>query len=357
MPIANPNIYDTNVLVKVVSNLKVSQNFLLDLFFPQIVTSDTEYVSIDVDLGKRRMAPFCSPLVEGKFVESRRFQTESFKPAYIKDKRAPDLRKPIRRMIGERIGGEMSAAEREQANLQFEMADQIDILNRRLEWMAASVLKTGTVTIAGDGFPTTIIDFGRASGLTISLSGSAAWDAATPTYTPTTYIEQWQNQILKASGAKATDIVFTPTAWANFLKDPLLKNFAWFPGGGNGGSGGQSGLQLGPNIERGAVFKGNWGTYRLWIYNDWYVDDVTNVETPFLADGTILMGGPDMEGLRAYGAIEDPAFAYGALAYAPKSWLNNDPAQRFLMMQSAPIVIPSRVNAALAATVATGVLT
>jgi hypothetical protein len=57
---------------------------------------------------------------EGKLVEQRRLQTNVFKPAYIKDKRAPDLRKPIRRMIGERLGGSMSGAEREMANLEFE---------------------------------------------------------------------------------------------------------------------------------------------------------------------------------------------------------------------------------------------
>ena len=67
------------------------------------------------------MAPFVSPLVEGKLVEQRRMQTNTFKPAYIKDKRAPDLRKPVRRMIGERIGGDMTGAEREMANIEFEM--------------------------------------------------------------------------------------------------------------------------------------------------------------------------------------------------------------------------------------------
>ena len=69
MPLSNVNIYDTNALVQVVSNLKVAQTFLLDTFFPNVVASDTEYVSIDVDIGKRRMAPFVSPLVEGKLVE------------------------------------------------------------------------------------------------------------------------------------------------------------------------------------------------------------------------------------------------------------------------------------------------
>lgn len=119
------NIFDTNALVQVVPNLKTSQNWLLDRFFPNVVTYETEEVSIDVDIGKRRMSPFVSPLVEGKLVESRKYQTNTFKPAYIKDKRAPDLRKPIRRQMGERIGGEYTAAEREMLNIQFEMEDQI----------------------------------------------------------------------------------------------------------------------------------------------------------------------------------------------------------------------------------------
>ncbi|EKB0247253.1 major capsid protein, partial [Escherichia coli] len=42
---------------------------------------------------------------------------------------------------------------------------------------------------------------------------------------------------------------------------------------------------------------------------------------------------------------------YGQMAYAPKMWEQPDPGQRFLMMQSAPMVIPSRVNACLCASV------
>jgi (p)ppGpp synthase/HD superfamily hydrolase len=169
------NIFDTSVLVQVVPNLLTSQNWLLDRFFPNVVTYETEEVAIDVDVGLRRMAPFVSPLVEGKVVESRKYQTNTFKPAYIKDLRAPDLRKPIRRMIGERIGGEYTAGEREMLNLQFEMADQIDMIHRRLEWMASSALVSGTVTVVGEGYETKVVNFGRASDLTITLSGSDKW--------------------------------------------------------------------------------------------------------------------------------------------------------------------------------------
>jgi hypothetical protein len=78
------NIFDTSVLVQVVPNLKTSQNWLLDRFFPNVVTYETEEVAIDVDVGLRRMAPFVSPLVEGKLVESRKYQTNTFKPATSK---------------------------------------------------------------------------------------------------------------------------------------------------------------------------------------------------------------------------------------------------------------------------------
>lgn len=342
-------VYDTNTLIQVVPNLKRAQKFLLDTFFPNIVMSDSEYVSIDIDVGKRRMSPFVSPLAEGKLVEQRRYQTNTFKPAYIKDKRAPDLRKPVRRMIGERIGGDLTGAEREMANVEFEMTDQIDILDRRLEWMAAQALVGGTVTISGEGFETVVVDFGRDASLTVALTGTAQWTAANianGTAVPTDDIETWSTSILKKSGGVATDIVMTPKAWNALKKDTVIKQAIWYPGSGQGNT-----IQIGAQIKRGAQFKGVWGQYNLWLYNDWYVDD-NNVEQPMLVDGTLIMCGPDMMGTRAFGQIMDPAFNYASMPYAPKTWVNQDPAQRYLMMQSSPIVIPSRVNAALAATVA-----
>jgi hypothetical protein len=339
----NPFVYDTNVLVQVVPNLKRAQKFLLDKFFPNIVTSDTEYVSIDVDVGKRRMSPFVSPLVEGKLVEQRRIQTNVFKPAYIKDKRAPDLRKPVRRMIGERIGGALSAAEREQANIEFEMTDQIDMIDRRLEWMAAQALIGAAVTISGDGFPTVVVDFGRDAALSVALAGGNRWGQAN--IVPSQNLEDWSQLILKKSGGVATDLVFSVSAWKQFLLDPVVKAAVWYPGSGQGNT-----ISIGAQTQRGAIYKGHWGQFDLWVYNDWYVDD-NNIEQPMIPDGSLIMTGADLMGTRAFGAILDPAFNYGAMPYAPKTWVENDPAQRFIMMQSSPIVIPSRVNAGLFAQV------
>ncbi|AYW93906.1 MULTISPECIES: major capsid protein [Yersinia] len=346
------NIFDTNVLVGLVPNLKTSQNWLLDRFFTNVVTYETEEVSIDVDIGQRRMSPFVSPLVEGKLVESRKYQTNTFKPAYIKDKRAPDLRKPIRRQMGERIGGEYTAAEREQLNVMFEMEDQIDMLSRRLEWMAASALTKSQITVVGEGFPTTVIDFGRSSNLTITLSGSDKWPLSVPAGTtntqPSDDIEDWQTLMLKESGSVATDLVFTSSSWKAFRLDTTIKdNAITFPALSPFGNQ----VDAGPRVIKGAVYKGRWGNFDLWLYNDWFIDPVDGIEKPMIPDGAVLMSGADLMGTRAFGLILDPAFNYGPMAFAPKSWIMPDPAQRYLLMQSAPLVIPSRVNASLCATV------
>lgn len=346
------NIYDTSVLVQVVPNLKTSQNWLLDRFFPNVITYDTEEVAIDVDIGLRRMAPFVSPLVEGKLVEQRKYQTNTFRPAYIKDKRAPDLLKPIRRQIGERIGGEFTAAQREILNLQFEMADQIDMINRRLEWMAACALTKGMVTVAGEGYETKVVDFGRSADLTITLSGADKWPLnvakVASNSRPSDDIEEWQTLFLKSSGAVATELVFTNRSWKAFRLDSTIRdNAIIFPAMSPYGNQ----INAGAQIEKGAVYKGRWGNFDLWLYNDWAIDPLTGREEPLIPDGAVVMSCEELMGTRAFGAIKDAAFKYGALAYAPKTWVEFDPGYRLMMMQSAPMVIPSRVNASLCAMV------
>jgi hypothetical protein len=337
----------TAKLVQVVPNLMRSQKFLLDRFFPNIVEADTEEIAIDIEVGLRRMSPFVSPLMQGKLVEARGFRTDRFRPAYVKDKRVPDLRRPVRRQMGERIGGgDLTAGEREMINVQYEMEDQVDMIDRRLEWMAAQVLATGTVTVAGEGYPTTLVDFGRDPTLTTALTGSDRWgqtlNAQSRDVNIVGQLTDFQSRVLKGSGATTTDIVFTPGAWKKFLMAEGPQGQIYYPRMGEAGA-----INIGTNVQRGGVDMGHFGQFNLWLYNDWYIDD-NGVQQPMIPDGYIIMSGPDMMGTRAFGMIMDPAFNYQPMAYAPKTWLENDPGQRFMLMQSAPLVIPSRVNAAIA---------
>ncbi|MEB0312182.1 major capsid protein, partial [Pseudomonas sp. 10B1] len=186
---------------------------------------------------------------------------------------------------------------------------------------------------------------------TVALTGNNQWgikgnfNAAGRDTVPADTIETWQTLVLQLSGAQVTDIVFTTSAWKAFSNDEKVFGAVFFPKESSAGE-----VKIAPEIAPGAVSKGRWGQYSLWLYNDWYIDD-NGVEQPMLPDGTILMSGPALMGTRAFGSILDPAFNYKAMPYAPKTWVENDPAQRIMLMQSSPIVIPSRVNASFCATV------
>lgn len=337
--------YSTADLVATIPTLLTPQTFFLDRYFPNIRMSDSEYVAIDVEIGLRRMSPFVSPLIEGKLVEARRTQTNLFKPPYIKDKRAPDLRRPVMRAIGERLlGGGVSPADREMANIAFEMEDQVQMIQRRMEWMAVRELLTGTVTVAGDGFPTTTIDFGRDAAQTVVLAGAARWGQAG--VSPAASLTTWATVMLKSSGVSAVDVIMTPDAFALFIADLAVQGAvlypAWQPFG--------NALNPGVQVQKGAIQKGTWGQMTIFVYNDWYIDD-SNVQQPMLPNGTVILVSPDLMGIRAFGVILDPEFNYAALEFAPKTWVTQDPAQRLIMMQSAPLPIPGRPNASFAATV------
>lgn len=341
----NTFIYDTNKLIALVPTLLRSQKWFLDRYFTNIQMSDTELVSIDVEIGKRRMSPFVSPLVEGRMVEQRRFQTNTFKPPYIKDLRAPDLRQPIRRMIGERIGGgEVTPGQRAQANLVYQMEDQLDMLDRRMEWMAIRELLTGAVTVAGDGYPTTTIDFGRDAALTVVLSGGSRWGQVG--VSPVANLNAWTTLMLKKSGTVPTDLIMDPDAFDKFIADPLLQGATVYPAFQTF----NNAVNVGTMVERGAVLKGKWGQFNVWVYNDWYVDD-NDVEQPMLPSGTVILVSPDLMGIRAFGVIQDEDHNYAMLPYAPKTWTQKNPSQRLLLMQSSPLPIPGRPNASFAATV------
>lgn len=336
------SIYDTNVLKKVVASLITPQSFFLDRYFPEVITSDTEYISFDVLHGKRRLAPFCSPIVEGKVVASRGFRTDTFKPAYIKDKRQFNPQRALKRAVGETIGGSMKPIDREKANLNVEMQDQLEMLTRRFEYMAIDALLDGKVTVSGEGFDTTQVDFGRDAGNTIALVNTARWGE--DGVSPADDVEEWSTQILKASGAVPTEIIFDAEAWKLFKDDPKVEKALdlW--------RGGKSEIELGAQPKIGAQYKGRYGNFDLFVYVDWYVDE-SDVEHPMLPAYSVIMGGAGIEGVRHFGAIQDPTAGYQAIEYFPKSWVTDDPAIRWLMMQSAPLIVPARVNASLAATV------
>lgn len=335
------DLFSTNVLAAAVGSLITPQTFLLDNFFPTIQTEQSEEIHFDIDTGKRRIAPFVSPVVAGQVVASRGFHTATFKPAYIKDKRVFDANRPFKRAMGEQIGGSLSPDNRLRAMLANELEDQIAMVTRRMELMAAQAMRTGKVIVTGDQYPTVEVDFQRDAALTVALTTTARWGEAG--IKPLDNLQTWSLLVTQKSGARPRTVVMDVEAWKLFAADTdVQKQLDRFRGNAT----------LEPvKTGAGGSYMGSVGDFDIYVYADWYVDPADGQEKPILPAYTVILTSQEVQGTRAFGAIRDEAAGFQAVPYFAKSWVNEDPAVRYLLMQSAPLTVPYRVNASMGVTV------
>lgn len=346
------DIYSTGAIQEVIRTLHTPKPFLLEYFFRNVIDPIEEEIKFDVEIKRRRISPFVASHVKAPLQDSAGYRTDSFKPAMVKDKRVINPRRPLQRAMGEQIGGKLTPAQREAAILEYELQDQIDMLTRRLEVMAADALIDGIVTVAGEGYPTTTVDYGRAAGHSVTLTSTARWgqSAALPADgVPLDNINTWRTTFLQNSGVPATDIIFTPGAWKQFKKDAGFKDAISTELRGSDAE-----AQLIAKIEEGGELIGYLNnSVRLWQYAGWYIDPADDTEKSVLTDGLVLMGNDSADGAqtRAFGTIPDPELGYPQEHYAAKSRIDFDPPVREIMMQSCPLTILSRPNATFCASV------
>ena len=217
-------------------------------------------------------------------------------------------------------------------------------LPTREEVMASEVLRTGKITVEGDGYPAVTVDFGRDASFTKVLAGENTWDKESVNILDN--LEDWAGTIQSKSGVVANTVILEPSAWKIFRNNPFVQKYLDYRRGTN------NTLNIDPVIlgNEKARFVGNIGDFEVWVYNDIYIENDT--EKKILPENTVLLGSRSgVEGVRCYGAIKDEQAAFQSTRYFSKSWLENDPAVRWMLLQSAPLVVPYRPNATMCVTI------
>jgi hypothetical protein len=338
------DIYSTAFLNRVVDELAPVPTVFLDLFFPEVLTHDTEEVYFDKVTDKPRLTPFVHPLYEGKVVDSVGYSTKSVKPAYVKDLRVHNPLKALKRRAGEALTGSLTPAQRQQANIVADLADQNRMFTRRMEVMAIEAVRDGKATIIGEGF-NAVIDFGRDASLTETLLSGDKWDAATSPNIPA-QLEDWSQQIADFDGS-AEAVVMDAKAWKLFSKNPFVQKLLDITRGDN------SSLVISPEIavRAGVQYKGMLGNFPIWVYSGTYIDPADGVTKKYMPDNTVVLAGRRIEGVRHFGAIMDVDVLVSRERYA-QSWTERNPSRRMLMLESAPLLVPYRPNSSKKITVA-----
>jgi len=347
------DFYSTEYLNGIVESFKKVPSFFLKKYFTAQINSDREEVVIERKNGKARITPFVAPMSEGKVTPGTGSTLDTLKPAYLKDMRAFDPNKAIKRMAGEALGGALTLQERKAAIVAQDLAEMDESFERRKEVMAAEAIITGKLVIKGEGFDTSV-DFQRPSDHTFALSGADKWDVVNAdgfgTANVKKQLETYARKIANAGGGLVKDVIMDPLAWDYFSN---MRQLISKEGYLNLQRGTGIAVNVDPTVleDGNAEYKGSWNGFDFYVYQAEYIDPFDGSTKNIMPDKTVVMVGSKVEGCRYYGAIMDEDVMMPIEKYVD-TWAKKNPSRRWYQLQSSPLMVPHRPYATLAFTVA-----
>ena len=334
----------------------VRTNTWLEVFYPNSHMSDQEEIMFDQIDATREIAPFMLPNLPGRPIyQGVGEKIKSFKPAYTKPKDAVRPSQALKKQPGELAG--RLALQTPEARYNAKVIEITNYhrsaINRLWEYMGARAVIDGAITInyavdAGSPAQSVNIDFGRDAGHTITKGGGAKW--GDPGVSAWDDIQEWYDLAAAAEfGAAPTDIYMGATAYKAFMADADVQK------------------KLDKDVKgvdsiilnQGLITKdplnpftlvGMFGAVRVWL--------VSGIGNTFKSNGTtvdilkaneVLLASRAVDGVKAFGAILDEDADLQAVDIFSKMWKQDDPSARFIMSQSAPLMIPVNCNATVKA--------
>ncbi|MDQ0317718.1 major capsid protein [Amorphus orientalis] len=352
-------VWDTRKSLGVYRDVEPTYSYWRQLFFPYSITSTDEWIDFEklMKVG-RRLAPFVRPLAAGKPLYDDSSGSFRFKPAYVKaldpiDPTAPLVKRPgvDRSMLSQ---GELTPMQRRELLKMAITAQHIQAIERRWEWMCARAIIDAKVTIEGENYPKTELDFRRDPAHYIVKTPGTYWgDTGVSIFDD---LQRMVDTMFNAQfGGFPTRITIGSRVWAVLRQDEeFMKHM--------------DNNYRGPaaTIERGLISAekvvkvgemtvggGSGASIGIWLYQDTFEDD-NGTEVPFMASTDIVLTatGERIMGHQCFGAIIDPYAEYQALEIFPRNWMETgDPAVEYMLHQSAPLMVPVNTNATLRATV------
>ena len=336
------NLYNTTTLLDVIRVQPVVSSYWLDSFFGRSISFDTEEIMFDKVTNIRRIAPFVSPVVQGRVMRTRGYETRTFRPAYTKPKHIVDPNRQFVRMAGEGIGGEMTPAQRWNTAVSENMREEREAITRLWNWMAAMATIHGRVTVEGEDYPTQVVDFGRDPSLLLTNTGNTRWGESASD--PLADIALMRRRAFEKSGTGINRLTMGLEAFDRFIQDQKVKDLMQVRNVER-----QSGTAISALVSQDVpyefqgVLAGGNGQARLEIYtyNEMY-EDADGNSIPFMSTHDVIGTGPGLQGVRCYGAIRDKRAGLQAMPMFPKMWDQEDPSLTYTMTQSAPLMVPAQ---------------
>lgn len=331
--------YSSAALLALIATLRPAPSAILDRYFPTSTTSEKEEVAIDVFSGQRSVTPFVLPDVEADVSEASGYETRFFRTGYAKDIIPFSPGRAIKRMAGEQINGTLSPAERMRALVSQDQLDMINRLRRRKEVMAMEALTKGKQTFTGKRYPLAVVNFQRdASCAPAALAGALRWGQAG--IKPLALLEEWAEIPSDLSGFSCYDVILGKNAWAVFKEDADVKERLEYIR-----EEGVQSLNRGAQLEEGLILRGIIDNFNIFTYAGKYKDPADNTVKNIYNADEVTITSTGIAGVQAHGAIENVEGLTEA-EYFPSQWVEKNPSRLMSMIESAPLLVPTQVNAA-----------
>jgi hypothetical protein len=370
------DIFSPRAMAQALLQMKPPRTFLRQLMIRRDEMYTTETVDVDIKVGARRLAPVINPNVgPGKVMDRIGFSTRSYKPPMVAPKRPITVSDVMdRRAVGENIYSTQTPDERMALLLGQDLAEIDEDITRREEWECAqAAFNTGTfggvpgtaLVVTGDDVSDTIV-FPRSAELLDAVPGAApnGLGTAAPTSTKLTAARCWDQTTAdipvqfrqmrrlfqKKTGLSPDFLLMGELAADALISAPSLSGLSGFLNTRR--------LDLGlisPELrEGGATYYGQFaGTgVDIWGYDEWFIDPADGVEKPMVPPKMVLMGSSKSYTVMRYGAVGVSSGLDGQAQLAlvsgrriPESWVNKEPAVRFLKVSARPLVVPVQNDA------------
>jgi hypothetical protein len=214
-----------------------------------------------------------------------------------------------------------------------------DGISRREEWMVSQILFTGKVEMKGEGVDS-VLDFDFTNKET--LSGTDLW--SDPNSDPLARLKNYRLAVIQKSGITPDRVIMASDVVDSFTSHPGIQKAMDV-----------TRITLGriepQTLPNGVTYIGTITSLGLdvYSYDEWYFDEETETEKPMVPAGHLMLGSTRSRSSMLYGAVtlldsKTEQFQTFEGNRIPHSWVTQNPAARYLQMNSRPLPVPHEVD-------------
>lgn len=303
----------------------------------------TTKVDIDFKRGARKVAAFVNPFGKAPVVHKAGYETKEFETPIVGNKDITTIQDTLNRLPDELLmNSGVSPDERAMRMLIEAMTNLEDMIRRREELMCVQSMMTGLIPVIGENVNYSI-DFGFSNSVVLTEK----WDAVGATCDPTKDLDDLCRDCRKNGYRNPNIVIMETSAYDAFEKRCIAlgltdqKNFL--------------NVEIQPSVVmEGVTFMGKLlkPALEIYTYDDWYIDDwssATPATKPLMPKGKIIVASTNSDFRMYYGVLGGVNAAGNDIAMKEgrrfaESWVQREPAARFLKTTTRPLPAPIEVD-------------